>query len=137
MNTVFADALFWIARVRPGDPWADAAKQAEERLAPVCLVTTDEVLTELLNALSSGGNRLRLQAVKMVHAILNHPNVRVAPQSRQSFLKGMDRYRDRSDKRYSLTDCISMNLMETEGLRNILTADHHFEQEGFTILLKK
>ena len=36
---------------------------------------------------------------------------------------------------YSLTDCISMETMRAEGIREILTHDNHFTQEGFTILL--
>ena len=30
----------------------------------------------------------------------------------------------------------SMNVMEAEGITEILTSDHNFEQEGFTILMK-
>ena len=29
-----------------------------------------------------------------------------------------------------------MNVMEAEGITEILTTDHNFEQEGFTILMK-
>ncbi len=137
MNAVFADSLFWIARVRPGDPWAEAAKQEEARLAPVRIVTTDEVLTEFLAALSRGGETLRLQGARMVRAILDNPNVNVVPQSRDSFLDGLELYESRPDKQYSLTDCISMNIMKTEDLTEILTNDHHFEQEGFTVLMRK
>lgn len=41
-------------------------------------------------------------------AILADPSVTVIPQSRESFLSGLELYRDRSDKGYSLTNCISM-----------------------------
>ena len=30
-----------------------------------------------------------------------------------------------------------MNAMEAEGITDILTSDHNFEQEGFTILMKR
>ena len=40
----------------------------------------------------------------------------------------------RSD--YSLCDAVSFVLMKQRGLREALTTDHHFEQEGFTRLLK-
>jgi uncharacterized protein len=43
-------------------------------------------------------------------------------------------YKDRPDKEYSLTDCISMQVMRREGLTEVLTNDHHFTQEGFRIL---
>jgi len=34
-----------------------------------------------------------------------------------------------------MTDCISFVVMKEMGLSEALTADHHFEQAGFTILL--
>jgi len=80
---------------------------------------------------------MRKQAAKMVRAILENPNVKVIPQTRESFLKGLIFYENRSDKEYSLTDCISMNVMSAESLVEVLTNDHHFEQEGFTFLIKK
>ena len=68
--------------------------------------------------------------------MLESDSVRVVEQSRQSFLDGLDRYRRRPDKSYSLQDCIAMNVMEDEGITQVLTSDHNFEQEGFTILMK-
>ena len=43
-------------------------------------------------------------------------------------------YEARPDKEYSLTDCIAMQTMRREGLTEVLTNDHHFTQEGFSIL---
>lgn len=136
MKTVFADSHYWIAIVNPDDPWAKAAKAAKSDLGEVFIVTTDEVLTEFLAALSRG-EHMRKQAAKMVRAILENPNIKVIPQTRESFLKGLTFYENRSDKEYSLTDCISMNVMRAESLVEVLTNDHHFEQEGFAFLIKK
>jgi hypothetical protein len=44
-------------------------------------------------------------------------------------------YRDRRDKNWGLTDCASFVLMQREGLSEVLTADVHFRQAGFTALL--
>ena len=137
MKAVFADSLYWIAIVRPGDSWADAAKRAKEQLGEVRIVTTDEVLTEFLTALSAAGETLRWQVAQMVRAILANPNVKVVPQTRGTFLQGLEFFGQRRDKEYSLTDCVSMNTIRSESLSEILTNDHHFEQEGFTILMKK
>jgi len=136
MKTVFADSHYWIAIVKPGDPWAEAAKAARSSLGDVLIVTTDEVLTEFLAALSRG-EHMRRQAGKMVRAIMENPNVRVIPQTRDSFLKGLSFYENRSDKEYSLTDCISMNIMKAKSLKDVLTHDRHFKQERFTVLIKK
>ena len=71
-----------------------------------------------------------------VQAILSSAEVRVIPQSRASFLAGLELYTQRPDKRYSLVDCISMRTMRREGLTEVLTNDRHFEQEGFRALFR-
>jgi len=137
MKTVFADSLYWIAIAKPGDQWSRPAKAAKQGLGEAGIVTTDEVLAEFLNMLCPGGPSLRKTAVRMVQAILDNPNVKVVPQTRDGFLAGLQRYDARQDKKYSLTDCISMNVMKAQGISEVLTNDHHFEQEGFVVLVKK
>lgn len=137
MKIVFADALYWIAIVRPNDSWKLPAEEARQAIGNAILVTTDEVLTEFLAALSRSGPQLRKKAVEMVRAIMKNPNVRVFPQTREGFLKGLDRFENRLDKHYSLTDCISMNVIEAEEIQEVLTNDHHFEQEGWSVLIRK
>ena len=137
MKTVFADTVYWIAMARPDDQWRAAARNARQRLGRIEIVTTDEVLTEFLAAFSRGGARLRLAAVRAVRGLLFDSNVRVMPQSRASFRKALDRYEARGDKGYSLQDCVSMNVMEAQLITGILTNDHHFEQEGFSVLMKR
>lgn len=137
MKKVFVDTLYWLAIVRPRDPWQASAKKAKSAIGDVFMVTTDEVLSEFLNALSPGGEYIRKQAVQMVKKILDNPNVKVIPQSRDSFLKGIELYVQRADKGYSLTDCISMNVMAKESIIEVLTNDKHFEQEGYVVLIKQ
>ncbi len=100
-------------------------------------VTTHEALTEFLTALSRGGPRLRTEAAKRVNQMLSAADLRVIPQSSQSFSDGLARYQNRPDKKYSLQDCISMNAMETRGIKQILTSNRHFQQEGFTVLMTR
>ncbi len=135
MKVVFADTLYWVAIIKVKDKYAETAKQARDGLGNVRLLTTDEVLTEFLNVLSNAGEHLRRQAARLVRAILNDPNVTVVPQSRDSFLRGVELYEERLDKEYSLTDCISMNAMRSQSVSEILTHDHHFTQEGFKVLI--
>jgi predicted nucleic acid-binding protein len=136
MKLVFADTLYWIAINRNNDPWQAAARQARRDVGKVGLVTTDEVLIEFLTAMAKGNSRVRKGAVRMVRAILVDPNVHVIPQSRESFLSGLTLFENRPDKSYSLTDCISMNVMKAEAIVDVLTCDHHFAQEGFQVLIK-
>jgi len=78
----------------------------------------------------------RGRAAVTVRRLLINPDIRVIPQSRESFIAGLDLFQSRPDKGYSLTDCISMQTMRREGLTEVLTSDRHFEQEGFRALLR-
>ena len=68
-------------------------------------------------------------------ALRNDPTVKIVPSSNELFAAGVELYATRSDKEWSLTDCISFVVMEREGLTDALTGDRHFEQAGFKVLL--
>jgi predicted nucleic acid-binding protein len=61
-------------------------------------------------------------------------DLRVVSVDRALFTRALDLYERRSDKEYSLVDCISMVLIKDSGITYVLTNDHHFRQEGFTVL---
>jgi len=135
VKRVFADTLYWGAVIHPHDQYRAQAICAREALREVRIVTTDEVLTELLDGLAPRGTHLRDVAARAVRTILGDSRVSVHPQSRKSFLAGLNLYEQRYDKGYSLVDCISMTTMDSRGISEILTNDCHFTQEGFTVLL--
>ena|SRR3990172_4722271 len=137
MNKVFVDTFYWVEKIRPDSKWAVKIREAESQVRGYRLVTTDDVLTEFLNTYSEYGVFWRQKAVDLVKRLLSTSTVQLIPQTRESFRKGVERYEARKDKKYSLVDCISMNAMEKECVREILTEDHHFEQEGFVVLLRK
>ena len=136
MKLVFADTHYLIARVNPKDQWHQVAKTAENKLGDFKIITTEGVLTEFLGAFSNQGSYFRENAIKFVREILNNTNFEVIPQTRDLFLKGLDFFEARADKKYSLVDCCSMVVMKEKKLTDVLTHDHHFEQEGFKILIK-
>ena len=70
-----------------------------------------------------------------VQNIIEDANTQMVWQSQDLFESGLDFYRARLDKGYSLTDCVSMVVMRQAGIQEVLTHDRHFAQEGFTILL--
>ena len=90
---------------------------------------------ELLNGFSRSGEDFRKRTAAAVRAISRDPNVKVIPQTRDSFARGLDRYENRLDKEYSVQDCISFVSMEDDDITDALTSDHHFEQEGFVVLM--
>jgi len=132
--TVFADTFYWLALARPHDSWHTAARRWAAASVSITLVTTDEVLTEFLNGLAGAGPAGRGYAAATAHDIRSDPQTVVLPQTRVDFDAALALYEARLDKWYSLTDCRSMLAMRSLGLNEVLTNDHHFTQEGFTIL---
>ena len=134
VRTLFADTFYWIALLDPGDAFHGAVLALNATLGTVRLVTTDEVFTEVLTFFSRGGPLWRSKAALMVRRTRSSPDVDVLPQTRTDFDAALVLYEARPDKEYSLTDCRSMLAMRGLGLTEILTNDHHFTQEGFTVL---
>jgi len=133
-STRFADTFYWLALARPRDPWHAAVMKWAAANSAAQVVTTDEVLTEFLNALSGTGPAGRVYAAATVLDLRSDPGVQILPQTRADFDAALLLYETRPDKGYSLTDCRSMNAMWTLGVSEVLTNDRHFAQEGFTIL---
>lgn len=136
MNRLFADTVYWIALTNSLDQYHTKAVEVSEALGPCRLFTTDLVLIEFLNALADKGLHIRAAAVQMVEAIMSNPQVTVFAINRRTFTRSLALYEARPDKGYSLTDCSSMLLMRERRLSKALTTDRHFEQEGFTALLR-
>ena len=134
MSPVFADTSFYLALLNPGDRHhrrAVALAREVRRLT----VTTEFILVEVGNALS-GTPRGRDRFLTLAERIGQQGSVTVVPASHKSFTEGMEHYRHRRDKTWSLTDCIPFVVMQDHDLTDALTADHHFEQAGFAVLLK-
>jgi predicted nucleic acid-binding protein len=135
MRKVFSDAHYWVALLNIQDQSHAAARAATQALQGVPLVTTEEALAEVLAFFSDEGPHLRKLAAATIRGLYNNSFVTVVAQSHQSFFDGLTLYEARLDKEYSLTDCISMNVMRQEGINEVLTHDDHFAQEGFIKLL--
>jgi predicted nucleic acid-binding protein len=132
---VFADTAYWIALLDPDQDLHAAAAQASRTLGAALMVTTEPVLVELLNHFCGRGAYWRGQALAAVDRLRQNTGVVVEPQTRDLFEAGVRLYRERRDKGYSATDCMSMVVMRRRGITDVLTSDHHFEQEGFVALM--
>jgi predicted nucleic acid-binding protein len=135
VKPVFADTFYWIALANPRDGAHHRVMDFGRALGFGLIATTDEILTEFL-AFCASDPQLRVEAAAAVEDVSGSAHVRVFPQTRNSFLAGLELYRARPDKGYSLTDCISMQTMRREGLSDVLTNDRHFQQEGFRTLFR-
>jgi predicted nucleic acid-binding protein len=134
LRTLFADTFYWIALLNPRDADHAAALAYGATLGSTRHVTTDLVLSEVLNHFSRGGPYWRGKAAVQVRRLRSDPDVNVLSTSIADFDAALALYEARLDKGYSLTDCRSMNALGALGVSEVLTNDHHFSQEGFTIL---
>lgn len=136
MTRIFADACYWIALLHRNDQLHERAKAAQQELKNAQVVTTDEVLAEVLNYFSGRGQQLRAAAAQAVEGLRTDTRVTVVEQSRATFDGGLGRYKRFADKEWSLTDCVSFELMKRDSIAEALTDDRHFVQAGFVATLQ-
>ena len=136
MRQIFADTFYFVALLDRTDTWHERARLESLLLEKTTVVTSDAVMVEFVNFFSNHNFEIRRRVVQQVHFILGSPEFDVRPMTRSAMLSGLSLHASRSDKHYSLTDCISMQMMRELGIFEILTHDHHFGQEGFVPLLR-
>ena len=57
--------------------------------------------------------------------------------SEELYSRALRLYRERPDKEWTLTDCVSFIVMEDRGITEALTTDEHFQQAGFDVLMRQ
>lgn len=129
-----ADTFYWIALLYPRDAFHAVVVSFSPTLGRARLVTTDEIFGEVLSYFAGLSPYWRAKAAALVRDVRNDAMMDVLPQSRADFDAALALYEARADKSYSLTDCRSMLAMRALGITEVLTNDHHFTQERFTIL---
>lgn len=133
MKACFADTHFYLALLSERDEDHERAMAVDPSL-DAAMVTTEWVLAEVADALSAPAHRGLV--LELVGALRSDASVLIEPATHELFERGLQLYGDRSDKGWSLTDCISFLVMRDHGIQDALTADHHFEQAGFRALLR-
>lgn len=135
-RTVFVDTVAWLALTNKSDDLHAEAQKVRDKLVKhqVQFVVTDYVLVEIANALSK--IPFRSAVVQLITFIQQSENIRIFEVDKGIFNEAWDLYSTRMDKEWSMTDCISFAVMKQIGINEAFTTDHHFEQAGFTILIK-
>ena len=100
------------------------------------IITTNYVLTELVALLSSPLRFPRTQTIKLIKSLRDSPYIDILHIDLTTDQQSLDLFCQRPDKQWSLVDCSSFVVMQQRELHEALTTDHHFEQAGFTCLLK-
>jgi predicted nucleic acid-binding protein len=135
MNRVFLDTSYAVALSATTDEnHARAAELADQlETSGTHFLTTRAILLEIGNALSKV--RHRSAAIKLLTALENDPRVEIVAASDELYRRAFEIYSDRVDKERGLIDCMSFVVMNDRGLTEALTADNHFRQAGFHVLL--
>ncbi len=80
---------------------------------------------------------LRQNTANFLQNIYQLKSTKIITFSQNLLQSGLNLYEQRSDKDWSLTDCISFVVMQREQIQEAFTSDKHFEQAGFIRLLHK
>ncbi|HKS42531.1 MAG TPA: type II toxin-antitoxin system VapC family toxin [Blastocatellia bacterium] len=133
---VFLDTAYAIALSSPTDEHHEKALLLADELEKdrTRLITIRSVILEIGNALSK--QRYRKAAIALLESLEEDANVEIVGLSEDLYEKGFELYRQRPDKEWGITDCISFVVMLERGLSDVLTTDQHFEQAGFNALLR-
>src|SRR5438105_3974428 len=132
---IFLDTGYLVALINGRDQDHPRAQRWRAYLQDQLIqyISTEAVLWEWLNGCSH--RALRMQAAEGYRLFHEDEQVLIVPFEPASIQAALSIYKSRSDKDWSLTDCLSFAVMQEEGIMDALTADHHFEQAGFRALL--
>jgi len=136
MKILFADTSYWVALINPHEELHQEAIDVSKSLGNFRIITSEMVLTEVLNKFSEYGEILRKASVELTRRLQADPNTKIIAQMSKQFNEALESYANRRDKEWSLTDCASIQIMEKENVTETLTHDQHFEQAGFVALLR-
>ena len=87
MNTVFADAGYWIALFNPRDQLHAKAISVSTTLQGRSIVTSQMVLTEFLNHYAALGQPFRQRAVQVVRSLQSSVNLKLSRRQMRSLLR--------------------------------------------------
>jgi hypothetical protein len=133
MNTVFADAFYFVARLNRHDEHHERVLKFSQGFR-ARLLTSDWVLMEVADALAASECRGRVR--EFILYLRGTTACEVVPASRELLDRALDLYHQHADKKWTLTDCVSFVIMRERQLTEALTGDKHFEQAGLAALLK-
>jgi predicted nucleic acid-binding protein len=132
---VFVDTAAWIALINQRDALHNSALEISKNLRQkqASLVTTEFVLLEVADGLCN--LPIRLNTINFIDGLYQLPKLKIIRLDKILFDAGWQLYKQRLDKEWSLTDCISFVVMRYESITQAFTSDRHFEQARFIKLL--
>lgn len=131
MDRLFVDTSAWFAYANRKDrQHADVSEIL--RTYPGRLVTTNYVFDEIISLCLY---RLGHHASRMVGSVLMDPDeVDMVRVTSEDELVAWELFCNRTEQKYSFTDCTSFTLMRRLGLDTALALDTDFAAENFTVV---
>ena len=130
---IFLDTGYLLALFDPADELRSRAIAWSLTLRESCLLT-EYIIWECVNAFSHPADRST--AHLLVDYLRSEPGYEIVSASPGLFAAGLLLHKERPDKAWSLTDCISFHIMRERDIQRALAFDAHFEQAGFVVLLR-
>ena len=136
-NRVFLDTSFSIAMAIEKDDFHERALELADKIEAenIYLLTTQAIVLEIGNALSK--LKYRQSAVGIIQHLESDLNTSIISLTDELYNKAFELFRNRPDKEWGLVDCISFVVMKEQKITDALTADEHFMQAGFRVLLRE
>jgi uncharacterized protein len=131
---IFIDTAYILALSNRRDQYHEQASKLVSQYKGYRMVVTDAVLLEVGNTLARGH---RQSAVAAIEELISSDDVEVVRLTPDLFQRAFTIYKTFQDKTWSLVDCISFVVMRDAGITDALTADRHFEQAGFQVLMRE
>ena len=135
-ETVFVDSFAWIAVINKSDNYHRISlKTLEEFLNKhVNLIATNYAIVETINALSKV--EFRKAVVEFINKLERSPSVEIVKITDEIYNNAWALYQQRMDKNWGITDCTSFEVMRMFNIRKAFTNDKHFEQAGYSVVVK-
>lgn len=130
---ILIDTGFLIALAEPRDA-LHARASSWLRILSDSLLLSEFVVLETINALSMPADRAK--GHRLLDYMLAQRRCEFVRSTPELWRAGVNLHKDRLDKFWSLTDCISFSLMRERSITEALSHDQHFEQAGFRALLR-
>ena len=135
MTSFFVDTSYLIALENSVDQYHRTASRHWSELAKSSshsFVTSSYVFVEVVTLLNN--RRLHSKAVELGKNLLTSRLFNLVHVDEELFDEAWALFQKHKDKKYSLTDCVSFQLMKRLAIIEALTFDKHFVQAGFVKL---
>ena len=134
---IFVDTSALIAMGNKRDSFHFQALGVNDELSRsnITFITTSAILLEFGNAFSTFN--LRPFAIKLIDAVRQSKKWTSIVVDEGIINRSFELFRQMTDKEWGFVDCTSILVAKDMGIKDVFTTDHHFEQAGFNILLKR